>query len=115
VAGAVQGVFGAAGGASGGQDPVFVLAAAVEVEREAPGAGAAAVTQSTQRERLVVAELTVEVGERAAEPDVKAQLRPVLGGVAAQALAQRGLGGFRWCGITGIVARRGWAGSERRA
>jgi len=80
LAGAGQGVFGAAGGASGGQDLVFVCAAAVEVEREAPGAGAAAVTQSTQRERLVVAELTVEVGERAAEPDVKAQLRPVLGG-----------------------------------
>jgi len=39
VAGAVEGVFGAAGEASGGQDLVLVLAAAVEVKGEAPDAG----------------------------------------------------------------------------
>jgi hypothetical protein len=46
--GAVEGLFGCAGWAAGGQERVFVAVFAVEVDREAPDAGGSGVAQPNE-------------------------------------------------------------------
>ena len=62
-AGTVEGFFGGAGEAAGGQDGVFVLVGAGEAEGEAPGAGGAAVAQSYEFDGLAIGQFAVDVSE----------------------------------------------------
>ena len=99
---------GVPGGQPGAQDGVLLAAAGGGVDREAEGAGGAAVAQPAQRDLLAAGQDGADAGEGTAASDLHGlHLRPVLCGVVQQPPGDRVAGRFRDGGhVPHCAARR---------